>query len=189
MIEKKTKKKVHYKETKHGLVIVYTGEGKGKTTAALGLALRAAGYKKKVLIIQFGKTWFTGELEGVKKLAPYVKLIQGGLGFVKLFDDTHKFSEHLAAAQSTYTKLLKELESGKYDVVIADEIVGAMAGKLLKFAQVRALIKAKPLQTDLVLTGHHGKPTLFKLADLVTEMKQIKHPFQKGFLAKPGVDY
>jgi cob(I)alamin adenosyltransferase len=182
-------KKIKYKETTKGLVIIYTGEGKGKTTAALGLAIRAAGYKKKVLIIQFGKTWFTGELEGVKKLAPYVKLVQGGLGFVKLFDDTHKFSEHVAAAQATYNKLKQEMESNKYDVVIADEIVGALAGKLLKFSQLKALIKAKPEKTDLVLTGHHGKKNLFALADLVTEMKPIKHPFEKGFLAKPGVDY
>lgn len=182
-------KKIHYKETTKGLVIVYTGEGKGKTTAALGLALRAAGYKRKVLIIQFGKTWFTGELEGVKKLAPYVKLIQGGLGFVKIFDDTYKFKEHVQMAQKTYDRLLKELTSGRYDVVIADEIVGALAGRLLKFAQVKVLIKAKPEKTDLVLTGHHGKRNLFALADLVTEMKPIKHPFERGFLAKVGVDY
>jgi cob(I)alamin adenosyltransferase len=187
--QKKPFKKQKFKETTKGLVIVYTGEGKGKTTAALGLALRAAGYKRKVLIIQFGKTWFTGETEGVKMLSPYVKLVQGGLGFVKLFDDTHKFSEHVKVAQETYDKLKKELESGRYDVVIADEIVGAVAGKLLKFSQIKALIKAKPEKTDLVLTGHHGKKNLFALADLVTEMTQIKHPFQKGFLAKPGVDY
>src|SRR5260221_10188575 len=97
----KTKRKLKFKETTKGLVIVYTGEGKGKTTAALGLVLRAVGYKKKVLIIQFGKVWFTGEIEGVKKLAPFVKLIQGGLGFVKIFDDTSKFSEHVKAAQQT----------------------------------------------------------------------------------------
>ena len=186
---KKPFKKQKFKETTKGLVLVYTGEGKGKTTAALGLALRAAGYKRKVLIIQFGKTWFTGETEGVKMLAPYVKLIQGGLGFVKLFDDTHKFSEHVKAGQETYELLLKELKSGKYDVVIADEIVGALAGKLLKFSQIKELIKTKPEKTDLVLTGHHGKKNLFALADLATEMVQIKHPFQKGFLAKPGVDY
>ena len=95
----------------------------------------------------------------------------------------------MAAAQATYDKLFKEMSSGKYDVVIADEIVGALAGKLLKFEQIKALIKAKPEKTDLVLTGHHGKKNLFALADLVTEMTQIKHPFQKGFLAKPGVDY
>lgn len=189
MSEKKPFKKQKFQETKKGLVIVYTGEGKGKTTAALGLALRAAGYKKKVLIVQFGKVWFTGELEGVKMLAPYVKLIQGGLGFVKIFDDHAPFSEHVKMAGKTYDLLYKEVVSGKWDLVIADEIVGAVAGKLLKHEHLRKLIKDKPHNMDLCLTGHHGKPSLFKLADLVSEMMPVKHPFEKGFLAKPGVDY
>lgn len=184
-----SKKKVKYVETTRGLVLVYTGEGKGKTTAALGLVLRAAGYKRKVLIIQFGKTWFTGELEGVKMLKPYVKMIQGGLGFVKIFDDNYKFADHIKMAQKTYDLLYKEVISDKWDVVVADEIVGALAGKLLKFNQLKKLIKDKPEKLDLILTGHHGKKNLFALADLVTEMTQIKHPFQKGLLAKPGVDY
>lgn len=185
----KAPKKVHYKETTKGLVIVYTGEGKGKTTAALGLVLRAAGYKRKVLIVQFGKVWFTGELEGVKKLAPYVKIIQGGLGFVKIFDDHSPLSEHIKVANKTYDYLYKEVTKGKWDMVVADEIVGAVAGKLLKHSQVAKLIKDKPEKLDLILTGHHGKKNLFKLADLVTEMTPIKHPFEKGFLAKPGIDY
>ncbi len=182
-------KKIRYKETTKGLVIVYTGEGKGKTTASLGLVLRAAGYKRKVLIVQFGKVWFTGELEGVKMLKPYVKIVQGGLGFVKIFDDNSKFSEHVKMANKTYDFLYKEVLSNKWDVVVADEIVGAVAGKLLKHGHIAKLIKDKPHKLDLILTGHHGKKSLFRLADLVTEMMPIKHPFEKGFLAKPGVDY
>jgi cob(I)alamin adenosyltransferase len=182
-------KESQYKETKHGLVIVYTGEGKGKTTAAIGLALRAAGYKKKVLIVQFGKVWFTGELEGVKMLSPYVKIVQGGLGFIKILDDQYDIKEHREMAEKTYQLLYTEVTGGKWDVVIADETVGALAGNLLSQKKVIDLIKAKPIKLDLVLTGHHGKPSLFKHADLVTEMVQVKHPFQKGFLAKPGVDY
>lgn len=182
-------KKKKFKTADKGLVIVYTGEGKGKTTAALGLALRAAGYKKKVLIVQFGKVWFTGEMEGVKKLVPYVKLVQGGLGFVKILDDHSPFVEHKEAAQKTYDLLYNEVTSGRWDVVVADEIVGAVAGKLLKHRQLVKLIKDKPVKMDLVLTGHHAKKNLFKLADLVTEMIPIKHPFQKGILAKEGVDY
>ena len=188
MAEQK-KKLPKFKETTHGLVIVYTGEGKGKTTASLGLALRAAGYKRKVLIVQFGKVWFTGELEGVKMLKPYVKLIQGGLGFVKIFDDAYDIKEHQKMALKTYDLLYKEVTSDKWDVVIADEIVGAIAGKLLTQKKAIELIKAKPKKLDLILTGHHGKPSLFKHADLVTEMIPIKHPYEKGFLAKPGVDY
>ncbi|MBI3485409.1 cob(I)yrinic acid a,c-diamide adenosyltransferase [Candidatus Daviesbacteria bacterium] len=187
--EKNQHKKIQYKEATRGLVIVYTGEGKGKTTASLGLVLRAAGYKRKVLIVQFGKIWFTGELEGVKMLAPYVKIVQGGLGFVKIFDDQSKFSEHVKVANKTFEYLYKEVTSNKWDVVVADEIVGAVAGKLLKHSHLAKLIKDKPVNLDLVLTGHHGKKSLFKLADLVTEMTPIKHPFEKGILAKPGVDY
>lgn len=183
------KKKIKFKEQTKGLVIVYTGEGKGKTTASLGLALRAAGYKRKVLIIQFGKIWFTGEIEGVKMLAPYVKLIQGGLGFVKLFDDNSPFSEHIKVANKSYDLLYKGMISGKYDIVIADEIVGAVAAKLIKFTQIKKLVKDKPEKVDLVLTGHHAKKNLLALADMATEMVAIKHPFEKGFLAKPGIDY
>lgn len=186
---KKPFEKKKFKQADRGLVIVYTGEGKGKTTASLGLVLRAAGYKKKVLIIQFGKVWFTGELEGVKMLSPYVKIIQGGLGFIKIFDDNYDIKEHKAAAQKTFDLLYKEVISDKYDLVVADEIVGAIAGKLISQSQVIDLIKAKPKRLDLVLTGHHGKPSLFKHADLVTEMMPIKHPFEKGILAKEGVDY
>lgn len=178
-----------FKENNKGLVIVYTGEGKGKTTAALGLALRAVGYKKKVLIMQFGKVWYTGELDGIKKLAPYVKIIQGGLGFVKILDDHSPFSEHVKAINKVYEQLYKEVISDKWDIVIADEIVGAVAGKTLKQSQVDKLIKDKPERLDLVLTGHHAKQSLIKKADLVTEMVPIKHPFEKGILAKAGIDY
>lgn len=171
------------------MVIVYTGEGKGKTTASLGLALRAAGYKRKVLIVQFGKIWFTGEVEAVKMLRPYVKLVQGGLGFVKIFDDNSSFAEHMKMAKKTFDYLYEETLSGKYDVVVADEIVGAIAAKLLKFSQVKKLVKDKPEKVDLVLTGHHAKKNLLALSDTATEMVAIKHIFQKGFLAKLGVDY
>ena len=184
-----SKKKVRYKEQKNGITILYTGEGKGKTTAALGLVLRAVGYKKKVFIVQFGKVWFTGELEGVKKLKPYVKMIQGGKGFVKIFDDNYPFEEHVKAANDTFDYLYKEVTSDKWDLVMADEIIGAVAGKLLKQSQVEKLIKDKPKRLDLVITGHHAKKSLIKKVDLATEMMPLKHPFEKGFLAKPGVDY
>lgn len=181
------KPKLH--ETKNGLVIVYTGEGKGKTTASLGLALRAVGYRKKVLIIQFGKQWFTGELEGIKLLSPFVKIVQGGLGFIGIFDDHAPFKDHLKAAQATYDYLYKEVTKGSWNIVIADEIVGAISGKVVKFVQVKKLIKDKPENLDLVLTGHHGTKDLFDLADLVTEMVEIKHPFKKGIIAKEGIDF
>ncbi len=172
-----------------GLVILYTGEGKGKTTAALGLVLRAVGYKKKCLIVQFGKIWFTGELEGVKKLAPFVKFIQGGKGFVRILGDKLPLVEHKRKAKETFEKLFEETVSGKWDVVVADEIVGAASSGLLPERLVVKLITDKPQVLDLILTGHHASKRLTELADLVTEMQQVKHPFQKGILAKKGIDF
>ncbi len=171
-----------------GLVIVYTGEGKGKTTAALGLVLRAVGYKKKCLIIQFGKAWFTGELVGVKKL-PGVKMIQGGKGFLNLLGSKTSLSDHKKAAKEAFELLSKEVNSGKWDVVVADEVVGAVYAKVLPLTKLLHLIYEKPDTLDLVLTGHHASRELVKVADLVTEMKEVKHPFQKGILAKKGVDF
>lgn len=172
-----------------GLVIIYTGEGKGKTTAALGLVLRAAGYNRKCLIVQFGKIWFTGEILGIKKLSPLVKIIQGGRGFVKILGDKLPLAEHKRAALETFDLLHKEVTSGKWDVVVADELIGAVSSKLLPLSKAVKLIKDKPVGLDLVLTGHHAPEKLLKVADLVTEMKEIKHPFQKGTLAKRGIDF
>ncbi len=172
-----------------GLVIVYTGEGKGKTTAALGLALRAAGYKKRVLIVQFGKAWFSGEVQGVKKLKPFIRLVQGGRGFVGILGDKLPEKEHKMAAQKTYELLYKEVISGKWDIVIADEIVGAVSSQLLPLSQGLRLIKDKPKNVDLVLTGHHAPEQIIAKADLVTEMVAVKHPFEKGILAKESIDY
>lgn len=172
-----------------GLVILYTGEGKGKTTAALGLVLRAVGYKKKCLIVQFGKVWFTGEIEGAKKLSPYVKLIQGGKGFVKILGDKLPLKEHKKAAKEAYGMLCKEVISGKWDVVVADEIVGAGSSGLLPESLIVKLITDKPASLDLVLTGHHASTKLIGLADLVTEMREVKHPYKQGILAKKGIDF
>ncbi|MBU1000259.1 cob(I)yrinic acid a,c-diamide adenosyltransferase [Patescibacteria group bacterium] len=171
-----------------GLVIVYTGEGKGKTTAALGLVLRAVGYKKKCLIVQFGKACFTGEIEGVKNL-PNVKFIQGGKGFVKILGDKLSFIEHRKAAKKTFDTLRRELLSDKWDVVIADELVGAVSAELISLTKVLQLIKNKPQKVDLVLTGHRASQELVGVADLVTEMKEIKHPYQQKILAKKGIDF
>ncbi|MBI2338670.1 cob(I)yrinic acid a,c-diamide adenosyltransferase [Candidatus Daviesbacteria bacterium] len=172
-----------------GLVILYTGEGKGKTTAALGIVLRAVGYGKKCLIVQFGKIWFTGEKEGVKKLAPFVEFIQGGKGFVKILGDKLPLKEHKKAARETFEKLYKRMVSGKWDVVVADEIVGAVSSGILPESLVVKLITDKPEGLDLILTGHHAPKSLIDLADLVTEMVPVKHPFDKGILAKKGIDF
>src|SRR3989344_3187972 len=165
-----------------GVVIIYTGKGKGKTTAALGLILRAVGYKKKCLMVQFGKSWFTGELVGIKKLGPNVKIIQGGKGFLNILGSKVSKNQHQKAASESFYIIYKEVISDKWDIVIADEIVGAVASGVLSLAQTVKLIKDKPERLDLVLTGHYASKKLIDLADLVTEMKEIKHPYQVGIL-------
>jgi cob(I)alamin adenosyltransferase len=173
-----------------GLVVVYTGEGKGKTTAAMGLALRAAGYGKKVLIIQFVKTWFTGEKAGFEHL-PNVEFIQAGKGFYKILGDALPESEHVEAAEEALLLAKAKINSDEYDVVVLDEIIGSITGGLLKLEAVLDMIDDKPEQLDLVLTGHHGKdlPALLERADLITEMVKIKHPYDSGILAKKSIDY
>lgn len=170
-----------------GWVIIYTGEGKGKTTAALGLILRASGYGKRILLVQFGKNTFSGEIKSLIKL-PNVKVIQGGRGFVGILGDKVKFEKHKKAAEELFETLYEEVTSGKWDLIIADEIIGAVAGKLLLEDNVLKLITDKPNFSDLVLTGRHVSPKIISKADLVTEMKEVKHPFNKGVLAKKGVD-
>lgn len=172
-----------------GLVILYTGEGKGKTTAALGLVLRAVGYNKRCLIVQFGKAWFTGELVGIKKLGPKVKIIQGGKGFLGILGSKVSKAEHKKAANEAFNILRSEIKGEKWDIVIADEIVGAISSGVLPLTQVVKLVQDKPIRTDLILTGHHAPKSLINMADLVTEMKEIKHPYQKGILAKKGIDF
>jgi cob(I)alamin adenosyltransferase len=176
-------------ETK-GLVIVYTGNGKGKTTAALGMCVRAAGYKKKVKIIQFIKgTWKYGEMDGIKLLAPYVEMEQRGKGFVGIVDDKEDISTHIRAAGEALKYSREAMLSGKYDHLILDEINVAMRLNLIKVEDVIKLIKDKPEKLHLILTGRDAPEEIIDLADLVTEMVEIKHPFQKGILAQQGVDY
>ncbi|MBI2596795.1 cob(I)yrinic acid a,c-diamide adenosyltransferase [Candidatus Daviesbacteria bacterium] len=172
-----------------GLVIVYTGEGKGKTTAALGLVLRASGYNKRCFVVQFGKAWFTGELVGIKKLGTKVKIIQGGKGFLNILGSKISKTEHKKAANQTYDILYKEVMSNNWDIVVADEIIGAVSSKVLSITRLLQLINDKPSQLDLVLTGHHAPKELIKLADLVTEMREVKHPYRVGILAKKGIDF
>ena len=128
-----------------GLVIVYTGNGKGKTTAALGLCIRAIGYDEKVCIIQFIKgSWKYGELDGIKRLAPNVELYQKGLGFVGIIDDKLDKSEHIKAAEEAIAFARERILSGKYDIVILDEINVAVSLDLIKVDDILSLIDCKP---------------------------------------------
>ncbi|MFA5932900.1 MAG: cob(I)yrinic acid a,c-diamide adenosyltransferase [Microgenomates group bacterium] len=172
-----------------GLVIIYTGEGKGKTTAAMGLVLRSLGHGKKVLIIQFGKATFSGEIKALERFGDSVKLIQGGVGFVGILGDKKPLSVHKAAAEDIYTILNNEVKSNKWDLIVADEIIGAVSGKLLDIKVILDLIETKPETLDLILTGRGAFPEMIEKADLVSEIKSIKHPYDKGAKIKKGIDY
>lgn len=173
-----------------GLTIVYTGKGKGKTTAALGLALRATGYDKKICMIQFIKgSWHYGEMDSSKKLEPGFEMVAVGKGFVGIIDDKSPKEDHEKVAKEAIKISNEKIQSGKYDIVILDEINYAVNLNLISVDKVLKLIKSKPESVDLVLTGNYAKEEVVDIADLVTEMKEIKHPFQKGIKAKKGIDF
>lgn len=179
-----------FKRVDRGLVHVYTGEGKGKTSAALGLALRAISYQKHVLIIQFIKgPWRSGELDVVGRLKPYLHIRAMGEGFVKILGDRKSSRVHRQAAQRAFHYAQAAVRSGRYDVVILDEINVAVQERLVPVQEVAQLIKKKPSNLELVLTGRQAAPTIKKLADYVSDIRMIKHPFQKGILARPAIDY
>ena len=176
--------------SKNGLTIVYTGKGKGKTTAALGIALRATGYKKKICMIQFIKgSWHYGEMESSKRLEPEFEMVAIGKGFVGIIDDKSPKEDHQEIAKEAIRISNEKIQSGKYDIVILDEINYAVNLNLISLDDVLDLIKSKPENVDLVLTGNYAKEEVIEAADLVTEMKEIKHPFQKGINAKEGIDF
>ena len=174
----------------NGLTIVYTGKGKGKTTAALGIVLRAVGYEKKVCMIQFIKgTWHYGEMTSSKKLEPEFEMITVGKGFVGIIDDKSPKEDHKEIAKEAIKISNEKIQSGKYDIVILDEINYAVNLDLISVKDVLNLIKSKPQKVDLVLTGNYVKDEVIEIADLVTEMREIKHPFQRGIKAKKGIDF
>ncbi len=179
-----------FRKVSNGLVHVYTGNGKGKTTAALGLAIRSISYKKKVLIVQFIKgPWRSGELNIVSKLKPYLKIYAMGQGFIKILGDNKPFSVHQKAAQEAMVYARKQMKSGKYNLIILDEVNVAVHEKLLSQAEVISFIKNKPSKIELVLTGRGATDKINNAADYVSEIKDIKHPFRKGILARESIDY
>ncbi|MFC1728868.1 cob(I)yrinic acid a,c-diamide adenosyltransferase [candidate division KSB1 bacterium] len=173
-----------------GLIIVYTGDGKGKTTAALGTVIRAAGYKWNVFILQFIKgSWHYGEIDGIRLLEPYVTMEQMGKGFYKIIDDNLPEEEHKKAAAHALERAREIMHSGRYQLVILDEINNAVDLGLVELADVVALLKNKPARLNVILTGRNAKPEIVELAHLVTEMNEVKHPFRQGFKAKKGIDF
>ncbi len=166
------------------MIIVYTGDGKGKTTAALGLALRCFGGGGKVLILQFIKgSQNSGELEALKLLP--IEIRQCGLGFTNQGD----FSTHKAAALETLKIAQDEIISGKWTMIILDEINYAVKGGLISESEMLNLLEICPPDLHLVFTGRAASEKLIEAADLVTEMKLIKHPYQRGIPAQRGIEF
>ena len=175
---------------KDGLIIVYTGKGKGKTTAALGIALRATGYGKKICMIQFIKgSWHYGEMDSSKRLEPEFEMVAVGKGFVGIIDDKSPKEDHEKIAREAIRISNEKIQSGKYDIVILDEINYAVNLGLIPVEDVLNIIKSKPQEVDLVLTGNYATDKVIEVSDLVTEMKEVKHPFRQGIKARRGIDF
>ncbi len=177
-------------DSRKGLIIIHTGPGKGKTTAALGTAMRAVGQGMKVLMVQFLKgSWHYGELEAAHMLGDdRFKLLPMGRGFEKIGAEKPS-PEAIKLAHDAWQFAAAQIRSGEYDLVILDEINYAISYKMLSPELVVEGLKAKPEMVHVILTGRNAHPSLIELADLVTEMREVKHPYQKGILAQKGIEY
>ncbi|HET8759461.1 MAG TPA: cob(I)yrinic acid a,c-diamide adenosyltransferase [Nitrospiria bacterium] len=170
-----------------GLIIVHTGDGKGKTTAALGLALRAVGHGWRVLMVQFIKgSWQYGELEAAKRLAPDLTIQPMGEGFTW---DTKDPARDAAKARACWEAGVAAARSGQYQMVIFDEINYAIAYGYLPLQEVLDFLAAKPADVHVVLTGRDAPKELIAVADTVTEMRAIKHAFEQGVKAQKGIEF
>jgi len=172
-----------------GLIIVNTGPGKGKTTAAMGTALRAVGNGMKVLMLQFLKgSWHYGELDAVNAFGDKFIMKQMGRGFVKV-GGAETDPEDIRLVEEAWQEAQQAINSGQWDLVILDEINYAISYGMLDPAKVVEALKRKPEQVHVILTGRNAHPTIVELADTVTEMKQVKHAYEKGVMAQRGIEY
>ncbi len=171
-------------------IIVFTGNGKGKTTASLGCAFRAAGHKMKVLMVQFIKSdWKYGELETAKKLRTEIEMYPMGRGYVFNTDNPTRKKEHKTAAQAALKFAEKKTRTGRYDFLILDEINNIVSLGVLSETRLLSFLKKLPRDLNIILTGRNAGRKTIQYADLVTEMKEIKHPYKKGILARKGIEY
>jgi len=172
-----------------GLLIVYTGPGKGKTTCALGTAFRAVGQGLRVLMVQFIKgSWHYGELDAAQMLgADKLEIRAMGRGFVKVGAEADP--EDIRLCEEAWEFARQQMNSGKYDLIILDEINYVISYKMLDVEKVADALAKRPEQLHVICTGRNAHPKLVELADLVTEMKEVKHPYTKGILAQRGIDY
>ncbi len=175
---------------KSGYIQIYTGNGKGKTTAAVGLAVRAAGNNYKVAMVQFLKGGETGELESAKRLAPYFNIFrfEKKRGFFWTLSEEEK-EELKEEIQEAYRFCRKIMDEKQYDILIMDEVMGAINNKLISEEQMLELMENKPKEMELIMTGRNVPEKIFEKADLVTEMKDLKHYFEKGVPARKGIEF
>ena len=177
-------------EKKHGLVVVLTGNGKGKTTSALGMALRSAGYNMKVCIIQFMKgDLYSGEWDGIKLLDGLVELHSTGKGFCGIQGNPYPHSEHRENAQEALRLVDQKMLSGEYDVLVLDEINNALQLKLIDLDQILAILDNKPELLHLILTGRDAHAEVLKRADTASRVEEIKHAYRKDIEPQQGIDY
>ena len=171
------------------MIHCYTGNGKGKTTASLGVAFRAAGYNWNTCIIQFMKgTWTTGEVEAAKNF-PNIDIIPAGKGFYKILDDQISEEEHQKAAQEAVVTIQERIQSGKYSLIVLDEVNVAVSLNLIPTNVILEILKNAPTGIHFALTGRNAPAEFIEISDLVTEMTEIKHPFNKGQTAQKGLDF
>jgi cob(I)alamin adenosyltransferase len=173
-----------------GLVIVFTGDGKGKSSAALGITLRAYGHKMYVSFVQFIKSPSeTGEARAAERLVPEIEFVSMGKGFVNCCGSTTPLNEHKKVADDALTAARQRIHSASWDIVVLDEINVAVKLGLIDIKDVLELVRSKPPELHLVLTGRDAHPDLIAAADMVTEMRDLKHPYAAGVPAQKGIDY
>lgn len=168
-----------------GYIHLYTGNGKGKTTAAVGLAVRAVGAGKKVYIAQFVKGMIYSEIKALLQYLPSIEAKQYGL---ECFINRKPTEDDIVAAQNGLVEVSEIIQSGVYDVLVLDEVTIAIYFKLFSVTDLIDILKLKPEQTEIIITGRYAPQELIELADLVTEMKEVKHYYQKGVLSREGID-
>ncbi|MGE5568190.1 MAG: cob(I)yrinic acid a,c-diamide adenosyltransferase [Rhodospirillales bacterium] len=175
--------------SRRGLLMVFTGNGKGKTTAAMGVALRAAGQGFKTLMIQFIKgSWHYGELDSAPMLGGAFEIRPMGRGFVKVGTEKPD-PEDVRLVEEAWNAVVEAMRSDTYDMLILDEVNYAIHYGMLSIDRVLADLAARPERLHVICTGRNAHPRLIEAADLVSEIKEIKHPFHKGILAQRGIDY
>ncbi len=180
------KKRLASKKAERGLVLVHTGNGKGKSSSAYGVVIRALGWGHKVGVVQYIKgTWKTGEKNFFRNL-PEVDWHTMGEGFTW---DTQDRERDIAAASKAFQQSVEMMSSGDYDLIVLDEINIVLRYDYLDVADVVEALEARHERTSVILTGRDAKPELIDIADLVTEMQEVKHPYKAGIKAKQGVDF